>query len=285
MCYNRSVYFNSIFMNKIIIAFDATNFSMGAVEFIMRRNLDYPCRVKAYFLSPVEHSSLLGYQLVPAEHLVVDEADEMDDTALRNIEFFKGFCERHDIQASIYADESKGTLQAMIEDTRFADLLVVGMESFFTNVDEELHDATLGEILHSSECPVFLVPDDYFQPARIIFSYDGSASSMYAIRQFCHLLPEMHKRVATLVYASSKEEEIPNKEMVTDYLSRHFDTLIIQKLDIDARKYFSTWVADKECAMLVAGAFGRSGFSELFKSSFVSGLLRQHKVPMFIAHK
>ena len=43
-------------------------------------------------------------------------------------------------------------------------------------------------------------------------------------------------------------------------------------------------VADSN-AILVSGSFGRSMFSEMFRKSFVSDVIAEHKLPVFIAHK
>jgi hypothetical protein len=37
--------------------------------------------------------------------------------------------------------------------------------------------------------------------------------------------------------------------------------------------------------MLVTGAKGRNGFSELFHRSFVADIIREHMLPVFIAHR
>jgi hypothetical protein len=37
--------------------------------------------------------------------------------------------------------------------------------------------------------------------------------------------------------------------------------------------------------MLVAGAFGRSEFSNLFKKSFLTDIIKDHKIPVFVGHK
>ena len=45
------------------------------------------------------------------------------------------------------------------------------------------------------------------------------------------------------------------------------------------------WLSRRRNAMLVTGAQGRSGFSELFHKSFVNDILNGYMMPMFIAHR
>jgi nucleotide-binding universal stress UspA family protein len=44
-------------------------------------------------------------------------------------------------------------------------------------------------------------------------------------------------------------------------------------------------VAEQTEYMLVTGAYGRSELSNLFKKSFLSDVIGQHKIPVFVAHK
>jgi hypothetical protein len=89
-----------------------------------------------------------------------------------------------------------------------------------------------------------------------------------------------------LVFATENEnDEIPGMLEVEDYLKVHFDHIKITKLHTDPKKYFHTWVSGKEYAILVAGAFGRTGMSEVFRSSFAGQVVNDRKVPVFIAHK
>lgn len=271
-------------VNKVLAVFDPTNFSTGGLDYITRRNEAAPCRVKAFFIAPVSEPRALDFQLVPDTIVPVMHREVDDAKIAENINYFRGYCDRHGIEYSIHPESDNAPIDELLEESRFSDLMVIGMNSFFGKTDEALHDEYMHKILHYSECPVFLIPDDYYLPTEIFLSYDGSATAMYAIRQFCHLLPEMHQRKVTLVYAGLKQD-LPHKELVEEYLRHYFTDLNLHHLDIDAKVYFSTWINDKEYALVVAGAFGRSGVSQAIKSSFLSDVLRAHKVPMFIAHK
>jgi hypothetical protein len=44
-------------------------------------------------------------------------------------------------------------------------------------------------------------------------------------------------------------------------------------------------MAEQDDYLLVAGAYGRSELSNLFKKSFLVEVIEQHKTPIFIAHK
>ena len=116
--------------------------------------------------------------------------------------------------------------------------------------------------------------------------YDGSKSSAYAIKQFTYLFPRLCTNKTLLLYAGeNKENEIPEQVNMEELAARHFPDLTLFKLEIDPYKYLDTWAADRKNAILVSGSFGRSAFSQLFHKSFITEILRLHRLPVFIAHR
>ena len=123
-----------------------------------------------------------------------------------------------------------------------------------------------------------------FRSVNNILAYDGSASSVYAIKQFSTLFPAWRGNKTHIVYASVKGKEIPDRIYIEELAVRHFPNLIIDALQMDARKYFNTWLTDQPRSILVTGAYGRSSLSESLKNSFVAEIVMEHKIPVFVAH-
>ena len=209
-------------MNKILLVFDAVNFTKESFEFVKRQNEQKPCLFIAYFLTPEEHSSLFNYSLIPIEEGYIYTPYVDIELVLQNIDCFKMLCKKHNVECRVYEKIWKKALPSLILETRFADLLVIIMESYFAHETPKVYDNCINNILHSSECPVFFIPYDFSLPLKIIFSYDGSTSSMFAIKQFCYLFPELHSRVATLIPASDKPGEIPDLELLESFIKRCF---------------------------------------------------------------
>ena len=144
----------------------------------------------------------------------------------------------------------------------------------------------LQEVLRYSECPVLVVPEQYRFPDNTILAYDGSEASAYAIKQFAYIFPELVKNEAALVYAGSKETDgIPDESSIMELATQHYRKITSYRLDVNPKKYFSTWVSENKGAILVAGSFSRSSISQMFKKSFAKDILLDHQIPLFIAHK
>ena len=109
-------------------------------------------------------------------------------------------------------------------ETRFADVLIIGSEVFYENLGGKLNEY-LQDILHRSECPVVVVPEKYDFPKTNILCYDGSESSVYAIKQFAYLFPELTKHPTLLVYVHEDgKNEFPQQVNIEEKLKTASDS-------------------------------------------------------------
>ena len=119
----------------------------------------------------------------------------------------------------------------------------------------------------------------------MILAYDGSESSVFAIKQFAYVYPQLAKNETILLSITHHEDDLPDYSLITELLTRHFSNLKIQTLHLKNRKDFTEWVAGKPGSFIVMGAFSRSIFSQFFKKSFASDVIHEIKMPIFISHK
>ena len=118
-----------------------------------------------------------------------------------------------------------------------------------------------------------------------MLAYDGSAASVFAIKQFASLFPELCNRKTILIYAGEEKDKIPDQVLIEELAVRHFKDLTITKLVANNREALYNWFYPHKDAIIVSGSFGRSGMSELFKKSFIMNLIRKYQTPIFIAHQ
>lgn len=271
-------------MRKVIVVFDGQHFSEGAFEFVRRLNDKQQVLATGIFLPAVDYAELL-YSLGGLSGPLYYKEFMLDETGVvqKNIDHFKELCVRNGIEHRVHPDIEQHVVSEVRLESRYADLVVVSSELFYENLGEATQDDYIQSMLDKAECPVVLVPEHYHYPDHVILAYDGSASSVHAIKQFAYVLPELADLTAWLVFAGSGE--IPEREYIEELVARHFRNLNILKLDIDPEKYFNTWVQDHGNSIVVTGAYGRSALSEMLKKSFAADIIRDHKIPLFIAHK
>lgn len=274
-------------MKKVIIAFDGKHFSKGAFGIAEYFNNHQPILLTGIFLSAVDYRDIIGVGAVglggPVFMPALEKADE--EGIKENIEHFEERCRKKGIDYRIHKDDELFALEELITETRFADLLIISGESFYSNVGEKQPNDYMQRVLHKSECPVMIVPEEYETPHSIILAYDGTEASVYAIKQFAYLFPELCGEDTTLLYANHKQDDLPERDRMSELAARHFTNLTLQKMNMaEPRKFFHQWIGERNSSLLVSGSFARSGFSESIKKSFIYETIADHKVPIFIAH-
>lgn len=272
-------------MKKIIVAFDGKHFSEGAMQMAEWLNEKQTVLMTGVFLSPVDYREIIGYSGMGIGTPVMMPPIETDDTLVNaNIRKFEERCQKGGFEYRIHKDTDLFALQELITETRFADLLIVSSELFYENIEKNQPNDYLKKTLHESECPVMLVPESFIPPFSLILAYDGKASSVFAIKQFAYLFPECSDMEALLVTAEEEDKEIPRLEYIEELTARHYPSLTIQNLVGESKNSFGNWISEKRGSLLITGAYGRGELSSLFKKSFVTDVIRQHKIPIFIAH-
>lgn len=274
-------------MKKIIVAFDGTNFSEGAFEFARKLNELSPVLLTGVFLKQAAVSGAWSYAGgVNGLYIPVMEGDE-SELVEKNIKRFAKLCRSNGIDYRVHEDFYDFSLPEIKKESKYADLIIIGSEKFYENRGKESPNVYLKETLHDVECPVILVPEAYDFPTSIILAFDGSEESVFAIKQFAYLFPELTSLPSVLVYADDSEEQqdFPDKIQMEELVARHFSHLTLHKLELADNKFFSTWVSEKKSSMLVSGSYGRSGLSRMFKKSFIREVIADHPLPIFIAHK
>lgn len=272
-------------MKKILLLCDGGHFPQGAFDMISNNYADTGCLITGVFLNSVQYANLVTFPMDPTGELLTTMLEEDKILIEKNINLFSAACEKAHLEFSVHRGHDFEIFPALRKETRFADLVLMSSELFYKNLNSEQPNSYTKTALHEAECPVLLVPEIYGQPSHVILSYDGSAASVYAIKQFANLFPEWTALEALLVYISNKDDAIPDMDYMEEFAGRHFSKLTIEKLEFDPHKYLETWLSEEKMPLLVSGSFTRSGISMLFNKSFTSDVIRAHNTPVFIAHK
>jgi nucleotide-binding universal stress UspA family protein len=273
-------------MKKILLAFEGTHFSEGAFEFARRLNELQPILLTGVFLPQTELANLWSYaDPVGGPFIPTVESSEAE-IVHQNIAGFERLCQGNGIDYRVHKDFYDLALPELKKESRYADLLILGSEVFYKNIGILTPYNYLKDVLQNIDCPILVVPENFDFPESIILAYDGSEESVYAIKQFAYLFPELTEAETVLVYANDNaERDFPDKVQIEELAARHYRNLTLFKLDVNPKKFFGLWVSEEKSAILVSGSYGHSGLSRLFKRSFVKEVIADHKLPVFIAHK
>jgi len=255
-------------MEKILLAMDAAHLN--------EQTIDFACYVARLNGSRITGVFLEGEALVTAA--------VPSDVAEANIQLFREACICRDTVSSIHRDRGI-PLARIVAETRFADLLIVDPETSFTGPEGQLPGHFVRDVLGSSECPVLIAPDSFESIEEIVLFYNGTASSVYAIKQFTSLFPHLgHKRLFVVNVRQDDTPAIEDQFKMKEWLRVHYENVEFVLLKGDTSDQLFNYLLDKKQAIVVMGAYGRSVVSRFFKPSRAKLIVKTINLPLFIAH-
>jgi hypothetical protein len=272
-------------MKKILLLCDGDHFPAGATRFIRQMRESEPLYVKGIFFTSVDTLEMIPVGFIPISgpyaKLKEKEQTEVNESQTRFIQIF----EDSGIKYDIHPYHAGWDVDLFKTESRFADLVVISEDLFCKNVLESQPSFFMTEALRNAECPVVVVPEHFKCIDSLTIAYDGQKESMYAIKQFVYLFPELADRPVEIVYVKEEPaDDIPNRDLLREFSFAHFQSQYTSKLHFDPKKYFTSWLEDKKNVCLVTGSFSRSPISNSFRKSFVENIIAEHTCPIFIAH-
>lgn len=277
-------------MEKILLAQDAQCLSRSAIDF-------------ACYLAKLTHSRLTGVFLEDVlsrdqpEAKAVYESAHQDGVATiaertqeartlteENIRLFREACVCRGVTSRIHRDRGVPAAE-IIDESRFADLIIVDADTSFSRNNEPLPGRFVKDVLLEAECPIILSPYSLESIEEIFFAYNSTPSSVFAIKAFSYLFPELStKKITLLNVRNDGVQAIEEAHNMKEWLSDHYSDVEIVVLKGDPADELFAWLLEKKNGMLVMGAYGRGMLSRFFKPSHARLIVKSVNLPIFIAH-
>lgn len=278
-------------MQKILLAVNAINPDAQSIDF-------------ACFIGRLTKSTITGVFL---ENLVADETpvvkvgrgapymdwdiDEHSPEFLKkksliekNIEMFNDCCDRKSVRSSVHRAAGVPSRE-IIEESRYADLIILDSATSFNKVYEGRPTDFVKDVLKDAECPVLIAPGSFEGIEEIVFTFDGSRSSAFAIRQFTSLFPELDD-IKTVVLHVSKDGtwNEADKHKFLEWMSAHYSSIGFQVMAGNTDDRLFDYLFKRKNSFIVMGAYGRSALSRFFHHSEADLLINLMTQPIFISH-
>ena len=278
-------------MEKILLAIDAINPDKNTLEFACYLGRLTKSKITGVFLENLaaeERSVLKQMQGMAYTDWEVDEKSDEHKVKIelieKNISFFKEGCINREVSYSLHRDRGVPARE-LIEESRFADVLVVDAETSFNKRYEGTPTEFVRDILKKAECPVIISPERFDAIDEIIFTYNGSSSSLFAIKQFTYLFSQLHDKKVTIIQVNvAGEWQDPDKYKFKEWLKEHYTDLHFEALKGKTDTKLFDYLFKRKNMFLVMGAYGRNVLSGFFKRSHADLLIKTVTQPIFIAH-
>jgi len=281
-------------MEKILLLVNALNFKAETLDFAsdiakLNRSKLVGVFMEDHNLDTVPSVKTVGGTAFVEEITVgVEEQKKQSNIIQKNIATFIGGCIQREVLSIVHRN-SGNPLDRVIEETRYADLVIVD-PSFSFSSEGKIPSKFVLELLGRAECPVLIAPEYYEELEEVVLAYDDSRSSVFAIKQFCYQMPKLaEKRIVVLHICkeSSQHSIADEKAHFKEWLEMHFSNGSFLELTGEARdvlfEYFMLHNNNNN-KMLVTGAYGRNYLSTFFKPSAADLVLKAVDIPIFITH-
>jgi nucleotide-binding universal stress UspA family protein len=202
----------------------------------------------------------------------------------RTIDHFEKICVTQGIrQDSVLIAEQQ--LELILLECRYADLLLIDPVLGLGEASQMLPASFIRNILSQAECPVLMMPERFVGLDEIIFTYDGSPSSVFAIKQFTGLFPGLADKPLVVVTAGVESSIHSDEQLkMKTWLNYHYSNISFRDVRENSRMGLLEQVLGKENIIIVMGAYGRSGWSAFFSSSHADPMLKYISKALFISH-
>ncbi|MBS1661421.1 MAG: universal stress protein [Bacteroidetes bacterium] len=270
-------------MEKILLAIDSRQMEEGTTTFACHLARLTQSRLTAVFLEqPQEETTLVFGSAKGNGASFIIGRDEGVSSLVRqeNISRFQRIASEENVDSSIYLDKGVPA-EEIISESRFADLLVVNGATSFSD-DASAPTEFIRAVLQEPVCPVVIAPASFEGFGNVIFCYDGSKSSLFAMKQFTYLFPQLRAQRAKVIFIG---EVLPPREQahITDWVKYHYTDVEWIIEEEESTEALFNYLLKKKNDFVVMGSYGKGLLASFFAPS-EAGELRTTSLPIFIAH-
>ncbi len=277
-------------MKKIIAAFDGLKYSQSTRDYAIDLAKQTDTHLVGVFMDDFTYTSYKIYELITKEGVSESRLKKLEsqDQAKRSAaaENFEKACQKAGIEHSIHHDR-KIALQELKHESIYTDLLIIDSKETLTHYTEKLPTRFIRDLLSDAQCPVLVVPQKYSPVEKIILLYDGEPSAVHAMKMFSYLLPQLkHLDIEAITINSfNKDLHIPDNKLMKEFMKRHYPKVKITVAKGLAEDEIVKQLKQvNENTLVVLGAYRRGPVSRWFRESMADTLLKELKLPLFIAH-
>ena len=278
-------------MKKIIAAFDGLKFSESARDYAIQIAKQNGAHLVGVFLDDFTYHSYKIYELISDEGPIFEakkkrlEKKDLQKRAIA-VKSFENACQKAGLEYTLHRDRSIA-IQELLHESIYADLLIIDIAETLTHYTEKVPTRFIRDLLSNTQCPVLVVPHKFKPIEKLVLLYDGEPSSVHAIKMLSYILPTLKQNHAEVlsVKAIKQTGHIPDNRLMKEFMKRRFPTAFFTVLkglpEIELVNYLKN---QKDSPLVVLGAYQRGMVSRWFRESMADVLMKDLKLPLFIAH-
>lgn len=276
--------------SKILAAFDGTKYSEGASKYAIEIAKLTNSLLVGVFIQDMRYINFTyayAWDQPFVDMTSIEESQHAEREKINlNIKLFHHSCEEKGVKHKVHLD--KGVpLQELMHESAFSDMIIIDSHTSFFTIGNNQPSPFLKDFLSDSHCPVLIVPHAYTFFDKVVLCYDGTPSSVYAIKSFSYLFPESDDLKTTVVSVNEKpNNHVKDSQHFKDLVHLHYKGAAFEVLQGDAGEELIKYLKENgEHAIVVMGAYGRNAISRLFHQSLSNRVIQELNAPVFITHQ
>ncbi|HEY8688951.1 MAG TPA: universal stress protein [Chitinophagaceae bacterium] len=278
-------------MRKIIAVFDGLKFSAATASYAIAIAKQSGADLIGISLEDFTYRSFKFYDIVDEGKGVSDAkmkslTEKDKKTRKMSVIKFGAACEDAGINYSIHHDTSVA-IQELLHESIYADMIIIESAETLTKYAEDLPTRFIRDLLTDVECPVLLVPNEYKPIQKISLLYDGEPTSVYAIKMLSYILESFKNLPIEVITVKNPKQilNVPDNRIMREFMKSHFSEVVYTVLKgLPEEEITKHLKKNKLNSLVVLGAYRRSRVSRWFKESMADVLMKQLKLPLFVAH-
>jgi hypothetical protein len=278
-------------MKRILLAIDALNPDVNSLDFACFLGRLSKSKVTGVFLENLKTAEkALGKIMQASANTEWGFKEDSDDYKAKteqikkNIALFSEGCISREVGYKAITFQEVPVAK-LIEETRYADLLVVDAETSFNKNFEGPPTEFVKDVLKKAECPVMIAPERFEAIDEIAFTYTDSASSVFSIKQFTYLFPALKDKKIRLIHINKEGKwPVEEKNKLMEWLQSYYTDIHFEALEGEPEStLFGSFLSSRN-TFIVMGAYSRNSLSQFLKHSYADLLINTITQPIFIAH-
>ncbi len=277
-------------MKKFIAAFDGLKYATSTANCAIALTKNTHAHLVGVFLDDRLYTSYKIYDLVVNEGVSDNRLKKYEEqdraTRAAAADTFEIACQKEKLEYAVHHTQDIA-IQELKHESIYADMVIIDANETFTHHKEKPPTRFIRDLLGDTQCPVLLLPGKFKPLQKLVLLYDGEPSSVHAIKMFSYLLPQL-KHLETEVISvnpTASSLHLPDNRLMKEFMKRHFPkaTYTVMKglAEIEIIDHLKNQPSN---TLVVLGAYKRGTVSRWFRESMADTLMRQVKLPLFVAH-
>jgi nucleotide-binding universal stress UspA family protein len=276
-------------MKKIIAAFDGLKYSKTTRDYAIYLAKQTETHLVGIFMDDPTYSSYKIYDVIKKHDLAESRLKGLDaidkTTRAAAAKDFEKKCQGEGLEYTVHHDRNIA-INELKHESIYADMVIIDSRETLTHYTEKLPTRFIRDLLNDTQCPVLLVPHKYKPIKKVVLLYDGEPSSVHAIKMFSYLLPQL-KHLDTEVISVNPVNStlhLPDNKLMKEFMKHHYPNAKYSIMKGWAEIEIVRQLKQKQDALVVLGAYRRGAVSRWFRVSMADVLMKEVKLPLFIAH-